>query len=549
MTDLSMPYSLIVIYDGEEKTYPIMDGSFSLQMKAGTKGKHSASSCQLSVRGSSILSDIMMRESLLDAYVKDKNGDVLFTGVIRPYASVTAEPMFLGNLSLEIMDYTEKLHGKKVYAEITEESGDSPVYGEGVVFEDRWDNFYICNPSDKEHSIVHKICSLAGISDIDAPLIDIILPRFSLEKSSYLDDVLGKLLYEYVYDYRFDATGKLHVYQTGTITEVSFDSDGNAIENATVYHKLENKKTLSIFRNQLSVSRDDNDTDGCLITYKKYKREYNVPIGTYTVEGNTGFISGSIQLAPASTEIKWDLSEIKDDDDGLDIELSNFSVNGYNNSVWAATCGSYMTTVTDCTQEGGTLNYQIWFFGGLFGQYRYTMDVYADVTYYKQDSRTVGYAGDNAEEYSAEYIDNVADALCLATAIQERNTQGSYSYSFRSFEEIEPGDVVTLDEAVISGLHAVCRITKRTQSDDTGFFQYEAEGYESTEFKLPQINRDDDTGSYGENIGTILLQVSDEIIFPDDNTLTIYAEASGLLFSRFDATPQWLLNGVPMTRY
>ena len=549
MTDLSMPYSLIVIYDGEEKTYPIMDGSFSLQMKAGTKGKHSASSCQLSVRGSSILPDIMMRDSLLDAYVKDKDGNVLFTGVIRPYASVTAEPMFLGNLSLEIMDYTEKLHGKKVYAEITEESGDSPVYGEGVVFEDRWNNFYICNPSDKEHSIVHKICSLAGISDIDAPLIDIILPRFSLEKSSYLDDVLGKLLYEYVYDYRFDATGKLHVYQTGTITEVSFDSDGNAIENATVYHKLENKKTLSIFRNQLSVSRDDNDTDGCLITYKKYKREYNVPIGTYTVEGNTGFISGSIQLAPASTEIKWDLSEIKDDDDGLDIELSNFSVNGYNNSVWAATCGSYMTTVTDCTQEGGTLNYQIWFFGGLFGQYRYTMDVYADVTYYKQDSRTVGYAGDNAEEYSAEYIDNVADALCLATAIQERNTQGSYSYSFRSFEEIEPGDVVTLDEAVISGLHAVCRITKRTQSDDTGLFQYEAEGYESTEFKLPQINRDDDTGSHGENIGTILLQVSDEIIFPDDNTLTIYAEASGLLFSRFDATPQWLLNGVPMTGY
>ena len=230
MTDLSMPYSLIVIYDGEEKTYPIMDGSFSLQMKAGTKGKHSASSCQLSVRGSSILPDIMMRDSLLDAYVKDKDGNVLFTGVIRPYASVTAEPMFLGNLSLEIMDYTEKLHGKKVYAEITEESGDSPVYGEGVVFEDRWNYFYICNPSDKEHSIVHKICSLAGISDIDAPLIDIILPRFSLEKSSYLDDVLGKLLYEYVYDYRFDATGKLHVYQTGTITEVSFDSDGNAIE-------------------------------------------------------------------------------------------------------------------------------------------------------------------------------------------------------------------------------------------------------------------------------------------------------------------------------
>lgn len=548
MIEASPSYTLVIGTGADSKSYPVRRSGFTLQLKAGTSGKHSSSACQLSVRGTAILPDIMMKTGLIDAKVVDNEGNTLFTGVVRPYASVTAEPMYLGDLNLEILDYTEKMH-KKVYAEIEEDDGEEPSYGADVIFEDRWNGMKVCDPDHPASSIVHKLCSLCGISDIDAPLIDVTLARFRLEKGDYIDEVLGSLLYEYIHDFRFDALGKMHVFQTGTVIDVFFDDAGKVIKDQTVYHKLEKKQTVTVFRNQLSIARSDAKNDGCLVTYKKYKKVYNVKIGTYTVQGNAGLVSGQISLSLQSYQLKWDLSEIKDDDSGLDVELSNFSVDGYNNSVWTATCGSYETYLTGCDQEKGTLNFRIWYFGGFFGQWRYTMDVYADATYYKQDSRTVGYAGDNAEEYSADYIDDIEHALCLATAIQERNVFGAFSYTFESFEDIEPGTVVGIDEKTISGASSTVRVTKKTIQDDTGLIRYEAEGYGESEFRLPEINRDDDAEGNQDIVGSILLTVSEDTVFPGSSEPTIYAEASGLLFSRYGVTPSWSLNGTPMAGF
>lgn len=539
-------YSLYIKTSAGEKKFPVLRDGFTLKLTAGAGGKHSSSSCQISTRGADVLQTIMYATGLVDAWIEDDAGNTVFTGVIRPYASITASPMHLGNLSLEILDYTEKLH-KKVYAK--PDSNDTWIEESDVVFEDKWNNLKICDPDNPGSSIVHKLCGECGITDIDAPKIDVTIHRFSLKSGDYLDDVLGALLYEYIYDYRFDENGKMHVYQTGTIIEVSFDENGDVIEGSTVYHRLSSDKTVTVFRNSLRISRDDEKVDGAIVKYNKYKTVYNVPIGSHSESGGTGLISGQISLSQSSYKLKWDLSEIEDDN-GEEPELSNFWVNGYNNSDWAATCGSYNTYLTETTQEDGVLNFQIWYFGGLWGTWRYTMDVYADVTYYRSESRTVGYAGENAEEYSARYIEAIEHAMCLAASIRERSTKGVFTYSFDSFEKLKPGDVVTLDEKDISGVETKARITKRTQKDETGLYSYEAEGYEDANFRIPEVDRDEDPDKPWEQPNFILLSVSDDTIIPEEEDSTpIYAEASGMLFNRYGATPQWYLNGVLMTGF
>ena len=198
MPAVEVPYQLKITTASGVKSFPIRRDGFTLTFAAGKGGKHSSSSCRVSIRGSEALSAIMYGSGLLEAQVVDSSGAVLFTGVIRPYASITAEPMYLGDLQLEVMDYTEKLH-KKVYERITNENDEDddsvsappPEYKDGTIFSGAWPECKVCDPSDTEHSLVHKLCEPYGITIKDAPKIDVTIHRFSLEKGDYIDEVLG----------------------------------------------------------------------------------------------------------------------------------------------------------------------------------------------------------------------------------------------------------------------------------------------------------------------------------------------------------------------
>ena len=539
-------YFLYIETSAGEMKFPVLRDGFTLKLAAGAGGKHSSSSCQVSTRGSEALQAIMYASGLVDAYIEDDSGNTIFTGVIRPYASITASQMHLGNLQLEVLDYTEKLH-KKVYAK--PDSEDTWIEESEVIFEDRWDGYKVCDPDNPTESIVHELCKLCGITDIEAPKIDVTLARFSLTSGEYLDDVLGTLLYEYIYDYRFDETGKMHVYQTGTIIDVSFDENGDVIDGSTVYHRLSSSKTVQVFRNSLKISRDDEKVDGALVKYNKYKTRANVPIREIQNDLLTMWITPiPVQYNIYGTWYDWDLSQIQEGDDGEDIELSNFwgKVERIEGAAWGGPSGP--VTITNATEEGGNIEYHgTWW---VEAWAKLSVKIYADVTYYRTETRTVGYAGENAEEYSAKYIDAIEHALCLATAIRERASKGSFTYSFDSLEKLTPGDVVTIDEKDISGVQTKARIVKRTAKDETGLYQYEAEGYEDVTFRIPEVDRDEDPDKPWEQPGFILLTVSDDTVIPEEEDSTpIYAEVSGILFNRYGATPQWYLNGVLMQGY
>ena len=546
MPAVDVPYQLKITTASGVKSFPILRNGFTLSLSAGREGKHSTSSCRISVRGSEALSAIMYGSGLLDAQVVDSAGAVLFTGVIRPYASITAEPMYLGELQLEVMDYTEKLH-KKVYAELDDDADVSGIVDKDIVFEDNWDDYKVCDPSDPDKSIVHSICDIAGITLQDAPLIDVQLNRFSLEEGEFLDDILATLLYEYIYDFRFDENGKMHLFQTGSIIETTYDSEGNAVSTE---HPLESSKTVTVFRNTLSINRSDEAKDGALVIYDKYKSKTDYCIwDSGKMSGWAGIAGGGI-VASESKDIKWDLSGLTEDG-GKEIRLSNFWVQGTDESWGVAHVKANELELSDCTDEGGHIEYTLWGWGALLvHSLGYRIRVYADISYTREETKTVGYAGENAEEYNAQYIESIEYAMSLASALKDRGASAAFTYKFQSLEKLDPGAVVTLKEADITGVTTTARIIKRTLSDDTGLYEYEAEGYGTADFSKPILDRDEDPDKPWEQPDFLILRVSDNNILPDEEDETpIFAEATGKLFFKYGATPEWRLNGTVMSGY
>ncbi len=538
------PYRLIINTAAGERTYPVLRDGFSLVLTAGADGKHATSSCSISTRGAEVLFYIMYATELLEARLEDDAGTTVFTGVIRPYASITASQQYLGNLQLEILDYTEKLH-KKVFTAVDSESDEE----EGVIYEKNWDGYSVCNPSDTEHSIVHQICELGGITIAEAPSINVTLHRFTLEEGKYLDDILSTLLYEYVYDYRFDEEGKMHIFQSGLILEPSTDSEGS---ESNVEHDLPNTKTVSVFRNSLTINRaeaTDETKSGAIVRYDKFKSLKNICLYTDELWGISPFVDVQTGWQSATNkEIIWDLSQINNDS-GKEIMLSNFWVEGKNTSVWLA--GTWGTvTLGECDDTKGHISYDIGAAGGLGGRVSFTIKVYADVTYLKAESKSVGFAGDNAEEYTAQYIESLSYALSLANAIRNRASFGSFSYSFESTEKILPGTVITLQELDVAKVETVVRITKRTQSDEYGLYKYEAEGYGKTSFSKVSIDKDSDVDAPQTEPDFFLMQVSDDNVLPEEEDNTpLKAEAWGSIFSKYGAKPVWYLNGVIMNGF
>ena len=517
------------------KNYPIMANGFALDFKVGAIGKHASSSCRLSIRGSAALQDIITGNELIEAKVIDSNAVTLFSGVIRPYLSVSAAPMQLENLQVEILDYTEKLH-VKVYAK-----SDTDITADNAVWEDSYDNFKVCDPDDEEHSLIHKLAGLCGIYNIEAPAIDVTIHRFSLEYGDYIDDVLSTLLYEYIHDYRFDENGKMIVFQTGTITEISGDE--------TISHELTAEKTISSFINSLEISRSDDNDNGVVVSYSKYKEKADVLIYSETISGWAPILDISTGWAAESNkEVRWDLSQIEETDSGYDIQLSNFRIEGKNTSKWlASTWGTQ--SLGECDNEIGHISYDLGCAGGLGGRLSYAIKVYADVSYLKKDSRTVGYSGLNAREYSAKYIEELEYAASLATAIRNQNLQSRYTYTFSSFEKMQPGVIVNLVESELIGVYTKVRILSREESDATGLYKYQAEGYDTAAFTAPTINKDDDISSTEEAlINFFTIEVSrDSISSAEEDDTKIVAVVSGTILSQGNAVLSWKLNDVPLS--
>lgn len=526
MAVVDSPYSIEI----GGQSYPILRDSFKLQFAVGAEGKHRTSACQVSVKSASLMQYIMAQTGLIDAVVKDDSGTVIFTGVIRPYVAAAASPMSLDALSLEVVDYTEKLH-VKVYEAPTDDSQRK----EGVVYSADLSGYAVCDTANTGTSIVHKILSFAEITSYQLKDITTVVPRFALESGMYLDEVLADVLWEYVHDYRFDATGTLVMFQTGPVV-TGVDSAGNEVVS-----DLPVSSITPVIINGLEVSRSDDIKDGALVTAPKYEVQNDLRV--YEEAGSSRAIVFEYRQSwwkVDKKKVDWSYS-IKD---AKDVILSNWWISYKNDSTWAANTGVNSMSVSNCDQKGGEVSWDLWAIGGIGGSPGAVITVYADASYLTDQTYTRGYAGSNAESYTARFIQSSELATALAYAMYVRGRYACYSYSFESYEQIDPGTIITLSDPDITGIQAKVRILTRTQSDETGLYKYTAEGYGTMTFQQPEINTDRGELPEDEKPNWMGLELSKDTIYATDTDDTpIYALALGKIFDRYQASPVWSING------
>lgn len=531
------PYTLGL----EGKSYPILAEGFSLTYCVGAEGKHRTSSCQVSVMSTELMQTLLSSsESLLNAVVKDSTGAVIFTGVVRPHASFSVGQVTLDSVSLEVLDYTEKLH-VKVY-----EKPDTEVSGSGsVVWAQDIDGLKVCDPVNPSYSLVHKLCNLAGITNIQAPTINITIPRYKLEHGEYLDEKLSTLLYECVHDYRFDASGKLIVFQTGAITSSTTGSSGERV----IASSLTNQGTVSALRKRLQISRSDDIKDGAYITYPRYETRHNVKMYE---ESFTGYIivgGGSPAWQDEDGKrVTWSPSGLPEG--ARDVIYSNFWITSKNESWGLGWTDVKSESVSNCDQKGGTVAWQYGAGGALFSKVQRRVTVYADATYLINTDEKIGISGASAESYTASVIADAQSARSLMFALSDRGKMACITYSFQSFDELAPGSIYTLKETAVSGISSPVRILSRKESDTTGLYTYEAEGYGTPTLSAPTIDNQGETQPW-EDPDFFLLSVSEDLIAADPETddSPIHAITEGMIFDKYGGTPVWSLNGVAMPEY
>ncbi len=532
-----MSWTLKLKFEDDDIEYSadILEGA-TLKECVGEKGKHATQSCSLSIYDPILAAKIFNATENVDA--KIMNGTkCFFEGIIRPYATLSAEMNRENPIQLEVIDYTEILRSY-IYTNLDGIEGLTEEERAECIESRVWTNKTI----SELIQLLFDLSKVKGKVSYVIPEDTRVKKYFSLEAGKYLDDIIEDFLYNYSYDFRF-TPGKLTVFSTAVV-----DKDHVATP-ATV--------NLSSFNLSFEVERDDVSKDGVKLSYGDYHTKqcqiYNEvdEWGYYTENmlisvGSGYYYKNTIHrsLNDYGDNVSWSFpSEL---DDKTIIAINNPQITG----------GFETSSKYGVTTAAGIVRYDN---NGGSPYIRYTpicdnvaylytgwIKVDADVIYKDKSAITETILGLDPESYSAEHVESAADARLLATNIQARNERAAYHYSFSTFTSVDPGTFVSINENAVTGLSTTARIVSRIYNPVTGLYQYEAEGAGDVAIKEIFTSVNGNTPSdIGQEYMMELTTTRSTFLYEELQTATV--TASGLVFTRYQCTPKWTLNDVELT--
>lgn len=490
-----------------DKRYTMLSGS-SVKWACGELGKHRTSSMTAVVRDLNLAAALISRDGLVDAVIR-RDDDVIFTGVIRPYLTISSKYNQTDELDLDVLDYTEKMHVKIL------ERVEGVEEQEGCIFSETMDGLKICAG---EGSLVYKLAAKAGVEIASAPTVDVVLQRFELKSGEYLDDALSSLLYEYLLDYRFDASGRMVIYQTSPDTA--------------------HTSTVSSFFGSFTIQKTDDPKDGAVVSYDKYLTISNYKIGEWSDSKFTlavvgGYDSGFFYAS--GKKVYWDLSGLGDKQKAA--RISNVWASGWSSG---PITGTPSVSIDSWDQKGAVISTSGggWYYAGSVG---WGVKIYADITYLYSEKSSVGYTGKDTESYAARYIQRTEDAVRLVEAIRRRNAAKSVSFS--TYEDLEIGGFVHIDEDKITGLDSKIRITQKIYDVITGLYSYTAETVGTVTIAPPDISTEVETQDPSSELGPFLEIRADRTqVLQEESEVEIHVSASGYGLDRYGLSVSFFLN-------
>ena len=490
-----------------DKRYTMLSGS-SVKWACGELGKHRTSSMTAVVRDLNLAAALISRDGLVDAVIR-KGDDVIFTGVIRPYLTISSKYNQTDELDLEVLDYTEKMHVKIL------ERVEGVEEQEGCIFSETMDGLKICAG---EGSLVYKLAAKAGVEIVSASTVDVVLQRFELKSGEYLDDALSSLLYEYLLDYRFDASGRMVIYQTSPDTA--------------------HTSTVSSFFGSFSIQKTDDPKDGAVVSYDKYLTVSNYKIGEWSDSKFTlavvgGYDSGFFYAS--GKKVYWDLSGLGDKQKAA--RISNVWASGWSSG---PITGTLSVSIDSWDQKGAVISTSGggWYYAGSVG---WGVKIYGDITYLYSEKSSVGYTGKDTESYAARYIQRTEDAVRLVEAIRRRNAAKSVSFS--TYEDLEIGGFVHIDEDKITGLDSKIRITQKIFDVITGLYSYTAETVGTVTIAPLDISTEVETQDPSSDLGPFFEIRADRAqILQEENISEIHISSAGYGLDKYGLAVSFFLN-------
>lgn len=529
-------WTLRMRFDGDDKEYSagILEDA-TIKECVGAKGKHAMQSCSVSILDRTLAAMVFNSSKDIDAKICNGN-TVMFEGVIRPYAKLSAEMAHENPIELEVIDYTQVLHCY-VYTDLSEIKSISQSVKDKCI-----QTFTASDISISD--LIEKLFTLTGITD----KVSLVIPEleskkqyFVLEAGAYVDEVIEELLYEYCLDYRF-SPGTLTVYSTKVV-----NADSTPIA-AT--------QSLSSFNLSFTVKREDVSEDGVSISYGDYHT------GRYKIYSE----SGKWKL-----ETWWDHPELLKKgyyyNRGVHSTLDDYTTNvpwsfpsdlngktvvsvyGVEAKVTfpyfsVSACNAYCT---EYDKDGGKpyIRYgelsSKWV-GKIWG---FNIEVYANVVYRDSSLKYEQMLGLNPTKITTDYIETAGEARLLCANVQARNERSAYKYEFSTRTSLVPGSIVRISEDKVTGLVTDVRITSRTYNPLTLLYSYEAEGAGTV--SIPVIfsgyNATSTPEEVDENSHLISLSSTKNSFIVEEADTEFTVTALGLLFSVFGCSPLWSFNG------
>lgn len=538
-----MSWTLKLKFDKDDTEYSadILEGA-TLKECVGEKGKHATQSCSLSIYDPILAAKIFNATENVDA--KIMNGtDCFFEGIIRPYATLSAEMNRENPIQLEVIDYTEILRSY-IYTNLDGIDGLTEEERAKCIESRVWTNKTV-------NGIIHDLLDLSKVKGkvsyvipgSGAAATDI--PYFSLEAGKYLDDIIEDFLYNYSYDFRF-TPGKLTVFSTAVV-----DKDHVATP-ATV--------DLSSFNLSFEVERDDVSKDGIKLSYGDYHSIRSIIYSSYWCGDSHGesifrdedigfYFKNSFHDGDTldyGENVSWVLSDTFKNKTILSV--SNIAVSGWIGTMQKNAIG-VSAGIGAYDNDGGQPYLKYTKAEGFKGRYLIgsaSMTVRGTVSYKDNDSVVENILGLDPESYTAEYVEDVTSARLLATNIQARNERAAYHYSFSTFTAVDPGTFVSIKENAVTGLTTTARIVSRIYNPVTGLYQYEAEGAGDVTVKEIFTSVNGNTPSdIGQEYLMELTTTRSTFLYEKLQTATV--TASGLVFTRYQCTPKWTLNDTELS--
>lgn len=487
--------------------YKMLSGSV-VKWACGEQGKHRTSSMTAVVRGLDLAAALVSHNGLVDAIIR-RDDEVIFTGVIRPYLTISSKYKQTDELELEVLDYTEKMHVKVL------ERVKDVEEKEGCIFSETMDGLSICAG---ENSIIYKLAVKAGVEIASAPTINIILQRFELKAGEYLDNTISSLLYEYLLDYRFDASGKMIIYQTSPDTTQS--------------------ATVSNFYGAFSIQKKDEPKDGAIVSYDKYMTTSDYQIGTWSDSAFTMAVVGGYDHSffdARGERVIFDLSGLGNKQKAA--RISNVWASGWSSGPIS---GTPSVSIDSWDQSGAVISLSGggWYYAGTI---RWGVKIYADITYLYSEKSSVGYTGKDTESYTASYIQQTEDAVKLVNAIRKRNAAKTVNFS--TYTELETGSFVNIDESHVTGFDSKVRIIHKNYDVISGLYSYIAETVGDIVIDPPDVSTDIVVQDTSSDIGPFLEIRADRAqILQEEDISEIHISSAGYGLDRYGLTVSFFLN-------